>query len=149
MGSVRHYQQQYGDMYFLRLARLKATVEKVATDAWGELRVRMPCWRRELYNSTSRTHLTMLLLRLDCWRICATRGPSARCATGRALLDGWHSIHGHAIEAQHFGGSDKRGMYYCMTIDQDPSDTGTRLSRLPLLPAVPMPTRPTRPRLRS
>ncbi|KAF3387039.1 DNA polymerase delta small subunit [Penicillium rolfsii] len=39
MGSVRHYQQQYGDMYFLRLAKLKPVVEKVATDAWGELTV--------------------------------------------------------------------------------------------------------------
>ncbi|KAJ5465137.1 uncharacterized protein N7458_000823 [Penicillium daleae] len=39
MGSVRHYQQQYGDMYFLRLARLKATVEKVATDAWGDITI--------------------------------------------------------------------------------------------------------------
>ncbi|GAD96441.1 conserved hypothetical protein [Paecilomyces variotii No. 5] len=33
-GSDRHYQQQYGDMYFLRLARLKPAVEQVATDAW-------------------------------------------------------------------------------------------------------------------
>ncbi|KAJ9310920.1 hypothetical protein DTO271D3_8835 [Paecilomyces variotii] len=33
-GSDRHYQQQYGDMYFLRLARLKPAVEQVATEAW-------------------------------------------------------------------------------------------------------------------
>ncbi|KAI2792280.1 hypothetical protein POX_b02317 [Penicillium oxalicum] len=37
MGSDRHYQQQYGDMYFLRLAKLKPAVEKIAMDAWGEL----------------------------------------------------------------------------------------------------------------
>jgi DNA polymerase delta subunit 2 len=43
MGSVRHYQQQYDDMYFLRLAKLKPAVEKVATDAWGDLTVRTPC----------------------------------------------------------------------------------------------------------
>ncbi|KMK54541.1 DNA polymerase delta subunit 2 [Aspergillus fumigatus Z5] len=33
-GDARHYQQQYGDMYFLRLARLKPVVEEVGTDAW-------------------------------------------------------------------------------------------------------------------
>jgi DNA polymerase delta subunit 2 len=33
-GQERHYQQQYGDMYFLRLAKLKPAVEKVAVDAW-------------------------------------------------------------------------------------------------------------------
>ncbi|KAL1985228.1 hypothetical protein VTN96DRAFT_8144 [Rasamsonia emersonii] len=30
----RHYQQQYGDMYFLRLARLKPAAEQVAKEAW-------------------------------------------------------------------------------------------------------------------
>ncbi|KAF7718043.1 Uncharacterized protein PECH_002376 [Penicillium ucsense] len=39
MGSDRHYQQQYGDMYFLRLAKLKPAVEKIATVAWGELTI--------------------------------------------------------------------------------------------------------------
>ncbi|RHZ50145.1 DNA-directed DNA polymerase delta subunit POL31, partial [Aspergillus thermomutatus] len=33
-GNERHYQQQYGDMYFLRLARLKPVVEEVGMDAW-------------------------------------------------------------------------------------------------------------------
>ncbi|RHZ72938.1 hypothetical protein CDV55_107285 [Aspergillus turcosus] len=33
-GDARHYQQQYGDMYFLRLARLKPVVEEVGMDAW-------------------------------------------------------------------------------------------------------------------
>ncbi|KAL4940672.1 hypothetical protein BDV06DRAFT_18084 [Aspergillus oleicola] len=33
-GGERQYQQQYGDMYFLRLAKLKPAVEKVATEAW-------------------------------------------------------------------------------------------------------------------
>ncbi|KAL4890949.1 DNA polymerase alpha/epsilon subunit B-domain-containing protein [Aspergillus ambiguus] len=33
-GQDRHYQQQYGDMYFLRLAKLKPAVEKVAVEAW-------------------------------------------------------------------------------------------------------------------
>ncbi|KAJ5791565.1 uncharacterized protein N7518_008576 [Penicillium psychrosexuale] len=36
-GAGRHYQQQYDDMYFLRLAKLKPTVEQVATDAWDGL----------------------------------------------------------------------------------------------------------------
>ncbi|KAL4929946.1 DNA-directed DNA polymerase delta subunit POL31 [Aspergillus undulatus] len=33
-GQERQYQQQYGDMYFLRLAKLKPAVEKVAIEAW-------------------------------------------------------------------------------------------------------------------
>lgn len=33
-GNEKHYQQQYGDMYFIRLARLKPAVEQVAADAW-------------------------------------------------------------------------------------------------------------------
>ncbi|KAJ5734383.1 DNA polymerase III subunit [Penicillium malachiteum] len=33
-GSDRHYKQQYGDMYFLRLAGLKPAVEKIAAEAW-------------------------------------------------------------------------------------------------------------------
>ncbi|KAJ5675630.1 hypothetical protein N7462_008527 [Penicillium macrosclerotiorum] len=37
-GPDRHYQQQYGDMYFLRLAKLKPAVEQVAKEAWGEIK---------------------------------------------------------------------------------------------------------------
>ncbi|KAJ5096085.1 hypothetical protein NUU61_005441 [Penicillium alfredii] len=33
-GQGKHYQQQYGDMYFLRLAKLKPAVEQVAAEAW-------------------------------------------------------------------------------------------------------------------
>ncbi|KAB8074854.1 DNA polymerase alpha/epsilon subunit B-domain-containing protein [Aspergillus leporis] len=33
-GQDRHYQQQYGDMYFLRLAKLKPAVEEIAVEAW-------------------------------------------------------------------------------------------------------------------
>ncbi|KAL2857177.1 DNA polymerase alpha/epsilon subunit B-domain-containing protein [Aspergillus pseudoustus] len=33
-GQDRQYQQQYGDMYFLRLAKLKPAVEAVAVEAW-------------------------------------------------------------------------------------------------------------------
>ncbi|KAL2698840.1 hypothetical protein AAEP93_010228 [Penicillium crustosum] len=36
-GAGRHYQQQYDDMYFLRLAKLKPSVEQVAMDAWDGL----------------------------------------------------------------------------------------------------------------
>ena len=42
-GSGRHYQQQYGDMYFLRLAKLKPEVERVATEAWEGFSVRTLC----------------------------------------------------------------------------------------------------------
>ncbi|PKY02107.1 DNA polymerase delta subunit 2 [Aspergillus campestris IBT 28561] len=33
-GQDRHYQQQYGDMYFLRLAKLKPAAEQIALEAW-------------------------------------------------------------------------------------------------------------------
>lgn len=33
----RSYKQQYGDMYFLRLAKIKPAVEQVASEAWDDL----------------------------------------------------------------------------------------------------------------
>ncbi|KAI9739767.1 MAG: hypothetical protein M1834_006487 [Cirrosporium novae-zelandiae] len=33
-GEQKHYKQQYGDMYFLRLAKLKPIVEEIAEKAW-------------------------------------------------------------------------------------------------------------------
>ena len=38
-GDQKHYQQQYGDMYFLRLAKLKPAVEELAEEAWGDMEV--------------------------------------------------------------------------------------------------------------
>jgi len=38
-GDQRHYQQQYADMYFLRLAQLKPAVEEVAKEAWDGFEV--------------------------------------------------------------------------------------------------------------
>jgi DNA polymerase delta subunit 2 len=35
----KHYQQQYGDMYFLRLTKLKPVVEKIAAEAWDGFQV--------------------------------------------------------------------------------------------------------------
>ncbi|KAI1000158.1 hypothetical protein K3495_g8042 [Podosphaera aphanis] len=35
----RQYKQQYGDMYFLRLAKLKPAVELIASDAWGDVTI--------------------------------------------------------------------------------------------------------------
>lgn len=34
LDKARSYQQQYGDMYFLRLTKIKPAVEKVAAAAW-------------------------------------------------------------------------------------------------------------------
>lgn len=39
-GDHKHYQQQYGDMYFLRLAKLKPAVEEIAAKAWQDFQVR-------------------------------------------------------------------------------------------------------------
>ncbi|KAL8633140.1 hypothetical protein Q9189_001040, partial [Teloschistes chrysophthalmus] len=38
-GDQKHYQQQYGDMYFLRLAKIKPTVEAYAHEQWKEFEV--------------------------------------------------------------------------------------------------------------
>ena len=35
-GENRHYQQQYADMYFARLAQLKPAAEQIASDAWAD-----------------------------------------------------------------------------------------------------------------
>jgi DNA polymerase delta subunit 2 len=35
----KHYQQQYGDMYFLRLTKLKPAVEKIAEEAWDGFQI--------------------------------------------------------------------------------------------------------------
>jgi hypothetical protein len=39
-GADRHYAQQFADMYFLRLAHLKAQVKARAQDAWHDFEVR-------------------------------------------------------------------------------------------------------------
>jgi DNA polymerase delta subunit 2 len=35
----KHYQQQYGDMYFLRLTKLKPATEKNASEAWDDFQI--------------------------------------------------------------------------------------------------------------
>ena len=35
----KHYQQQFGDMYFLRLTKLKPVVEQIATEAWDGFQI--------------------------------------------------------------------------------------------------------------
>lgn len=34
LDKQRSYQQQYGDMYFLRLTKIKPAIDKVAAEAW-------------------------------------------------------------------------------------------------------------------
>lgn len=38
-GDHRHYQQQYADMYFARLAQLKPAVESIASEAWSDFEI--------------------------------------------------------------------------------------------------------------
>ncbi|GAB7349538.1 hypothetical protein MBLNU459_g0240t1 [Dothideomycetes sp. NU459] len=38
-GEQKHYQQQYADMYFARLAVLKPAVEKIAGEAWDDFEI--------------------------------------------------------------------------------------------------------------
>ena len=92
-GDQKHYQQQYGDMYFLRLAKLKPVVEEIAAEAWGDLTVGLS---QELWDMISK----MLRTPDSGGKRQARRSGSGR-KTGRALLGCWNSLHGHAIETQH------------------------------------------------
>ena len=38
-GETKHYKQQFGDMYFLRLAKLKPVVERIAQQDWAEFEI--------------------------------------------------------------------------------------------------------------
>jgi len=38
-GEQKHYQQQFSDIYFLRLAQLKPAVEELAAQAWDGYQV--------------------------------------------------------------------------------------------------------------
>ncbi|KAL8709645.1 MAG: hypothetical protein Q9225_007418 [Loekoesia sp. 1 TL-2023] len=38
-GELKQYQQQYGDMYFLRLAKLKPAVEAIADEEWKDFEI--------------------------------------------------------------------------------------------------------------
>ncbi|KAK3701058.1 DNA polymerase delta small subunit Cdc1 [Vermiconidia calcicola] len=39
VGERRHYQQQYADMYFARLAQLKPAAEQIASEAWSDFEI--------------------------------------------------------------------------------------------------------------
>ncbi len=41
-GELKSYKQQYGDIYFLRLAKLKPAVEAIADEEWREFEVHYP-----------------------------------------------------------------------------------------------------------
>lgn len=65
-GAQKHYQQQYGDMYFLRLAKLKPTVEEIAEESWREFEVG--------YAETLNSLETISLRSSDSWRDCTPCG---------------------------------------------------------------------------
>lgn len=86
----RQYQQQYGDLYFLRLAKLKPAAEKVGREAWDGFTVcNSMRWnvRRSGYSPLA-----------DCRRKGAESGQSAGCATGSFVLGYWYRLHGLAVE---------------------------------------------------
>lgn len=39
LAKAEGYKQQYGDLYFLRLAKLKPSVEAIASEAWADFEV--------------------------------------------------------------------------------------------------------------
>ena len=91
-GGDKHYQQQYGDMYFLRLAKLKPAVEEIAAEAWDNLDVHKPSWPQNYW---------WWLTVSDSWRDCTPCGSSAWCTPRRALLGSRNRLHGYALEAQY------------------------------------------------
>lgn len=48
-GTEKHYQQQYADMYFVRLAQLKKAVKQKAQEAWEDFEVWMSIQTCEQY----------------------------------------------------------------------------------------------------
>jgi hypothetical protein len=101
-GENKHYQQQYGDMYFLRLAKLKPAVEAVAKEAWDEIIV----WRCWLMKDAK--------TQADCCCVTDSRrdGPESRegagCTTGTAMLGRWYGVYGYAVETEYLGGYFER-----------------------------------------
>lgn len=55
-GEKKHYQQQYADMYFARLAVLKPAVEKVAAEAWEGFEVFNPFRELPIMEFTGADH---------------------------------------------------------------------------------------------
>ena len=85
-GDTKHYSHQFADMYFLRLAKLKPSVEAIAEADWEEFEVRSPS--------------TVVFFNFngveDCWRESSTSRTSARCAAGPNVLGGRDSLCRHA-----------------------------------------------------
>lgn len=61
MGDNRQYKQQFGDLYFLRLAKLKPAVVKVAVEAWEGYNVRQFPLRRGMKSSLAATSVICAL----------------------------------------------------------------------------------------
>ena len=92
-GDEKHYQQQYSDIYFLRLAQLKPVVEEVGKDAWSDFEARkLP----EQYNKYLLSSVS-----LGSWREGTESGPCPRCTSRRSLLGSRDDIHGHAVKAKY------------------------------------------------
>lgn len=104
-GQEKHYKQQYGDMYFLRLARLKPAAEQVAAETWDGFSV---CAYTCL--GYGNNYLTILK---DCRGTRSSRGTSAGRETGRIVLGRRDDIHGYAAETEYSGGFDERGELAC------------------------------------
>lgn len=92
-GGQKHYHQQYADIYFLRLAKLKPAVEIMAEEAWKGFEVKHSLSRRWAGDVDLRM--------LDSRRNSASCRSRARRSAGRAVLGRRYSIYGHASETQY------------------------------------------------
>jgi hypothetical protein len=93
-GEGKHYQQQFGDMYFLRLAKLKPVVEAIAKEAWDGFTVRIKL--------TSASDKALADQRdKDSRRDCTEGGEGTGCATRTPMLGGGDSLYGHAPETEY------------------------------------------------
>ncbi|GAB1204426.1 hypothetical protein APSETT445_003079 [Aspergillus pseudonomiae] len=84
-GQERHYQQQYGDMYFLRLAKLKPAVEEIAVETWeGFSNFTSAPPPRPTYLDPAHPELTQIMLEDESGRLRLTGNMlrSTQLATG-------------------------------------------------------------------
>ena len=75
----KHYQQQYGDLYFLRLAKLKSAVEHVAEAAWANFEAGRHCT----------VHLPDALTDFSRWRGRRQRRRPESWTSGKESFAGW------------------------------------------------------------
>ena len=108
-GTQKHYEQQYADIYFLRLAKLKPAVEQAGEDAWADLQVHI---MHVIEVPPAESFL-------DRRRVNPQKKSGARCTARRTLLGRWYSVHGYAPKAEYSRRYHKRGKWLWTMYSRD------------------------------